>query len=68
MDIHAAALNGDVGSVCRYVVGAGDPNLLNEAGITPLHRFVLFDLPHTVCTPSIAEKHEKKTLKNIEPT
>lgn len=37
-DIHAAALNGDVDSVRRYIAGEGDPNLLNDAGITPLHR------------------------------
>ena len=38
MDVHAAALNGDVDEVRRYVAGAGNPNLLNEQGITPLHR------------------------------
>ncbi|CAN0393652.1 unnamed protein product [Scytosiphon promiscuus] len=38
MDIHAAALNGDVESVRQYLAGSSDPNTLNEAGITPLHR------------------------------
>lgn len=38
MDVHAAALSGDVEGVCRYIADSGDPNILNEAGITPLHR------------------------------
>ncbi|CBJ27731.1 Ankyrin [Ectocarpus siliculosus] len=37
MDVHAAALNGDVEDVRRYIAGSGDPNILNDAGITPLH-------------------------------
>eukprot|EP00903_Cladosiphon_okamuranus_P012396 g11618.t1 len=37
MDVHAAALSGDVEGVRRYVSDARDPNILNEAGITPLH-------------------------------
>ncbi|CAB1101775.1 unnamed protein product [Ectocarpus sp. CCAP 1310/34] len=39
MDVHAAALNGDVEDVRRYIAGSGDPNILNDAGITPLHRY-----------------------------
>lgn len=38
MDVHAAALNGDLDGIHQYLSGAGDPNVLNEAGITPLHR------------------------------
>eukprot|EP00752_Nemacystus_decipiens_P018644 g16717.t1 len=37
MDVHAAAVSGDVEGVRRYIADSGDPNLLNEAGITPLH-------------------------------
>ncbi|CAM9291972.1 unnamed protein product [Ectocarpus sp. 12 AP-2014] len=37
MDVHAAALNGDVEDVRRFIAGSGDPNILNDAGITPLH-------------------------------
>lgn len=38
MDVHAAAVSGDVEGVQRYIAESGDPNILNEAGITPLHR------------------------------
>lgn len=38
MDVHAAALSGSVEGVRQYIAEAGDPNVLNEAGITPLHR------------------------------
>lgn len=38
MDVHAAALGGDVEGVHQYIADSGDPNTLNEAGITPLHR------------------------------
>lgn len=38
VDIHAAALAGDVEKVRQYIDDGGDPNQLNAAGITPLHR------------------------------
>lgn len=38
MDVHAAAVSGDVEGVRQYIADSGDPNILNEAGITPLHR------------------------------
>lgn len=38
VDVHAAALRGDVQEVQQYLTAGGEPNLLNDAGITPLHR------------------------------
>lgn len=40
VDVHAAALKGDVSEVQRYLEAGGESNLLNDAGITPLHRWV----------------------------
>lgn len=38
VDVHAAALRGDVQEVQQYLASGGEPNLLNDKGITPLHR------------------------------